>query len=178
MRLVNEDVEAAGRGANPQGLNARDQLGHLAFLALAELMDQEADDPVRSVGQRRHQVVAAFGAAHLFAGAAENLLRDQAVQFLAVGDDQDTAVWQVLPDPTGEHDHDQALAGPLGLPNYSAFVSADPLLGGLHCEVLVRAGDLLDPRVEQDEVVDQLQKSRRPFCHQQSASAAVQRGVD
>jgi hypothetical protein len=82
------------------------------------------------------------------------------VQLLAVRDDQNTPIRQVLADPTGQHHHDQALAGSLSLPDDPALTASHTFMGGLHSEILIGPRDLLDARIKQREVVDQFKKPR------------------
>ena len=83
-------------------------------------MDQRADQPRLGGVERGDQVRAAFGAVDLLVDALEDLL-DLLVQFGAVGDDQHAGIGDVLPNPFGEPDHDQALAAALGVPDDAAL---------------------------------------------------------
>ena len=130
----------------------------LAVFLAAELVDQRADQPRRGGVERGDQVRAALGAVDVFVDALEHLL-DLLVQLGAVGDDQHAGVGDVLPDPLGQPDHDQALARALGVPDDAALAPLHVLLRGPHAEILVVAAELLDPGVEDDEVVDQFQEA-------------------
>ena len=69
------------------------------------------------------QVRAALGAVDVLVDALEHLL-DLLVQFRAVGDDQHAGIGDVLPNPLGEPDHDQALAAALRVPDDAALALA------------------------------------------------------
>ena len=63
-----------------------------------------------------------------------------------------------LTDPLGQPDHGQAFAAALGVPDDAAFAALHTGLRRLYAEVLVVAADLLDARIEDDEIVDDLQQ--------------------
>ena len=96
---------------------------------------------------------------HRLAALAEDAL-DLLVELVAVGDDQNPRLRQVLQDPPGEHHHHDALAAALGVPDDPAPVGAHVPLGRLHRRVLVRPRQLLDAPVEQHEVAHQLEEPR------------------
>ena len=159
VRLVDEDEELApsleaGRQAL---LDVLDVLVHRVGVAAAELVDERAEEPRRRLIEDGDEVGAAFGAVDVFAHALKDAL-DLVVQLDAVGDDENAGAGDVLADPLGEPDHGEALAGPLRVPDDAALAVLHVLLGGLHAEVLVGAADLLRARVEDDEVVDDLQE--------------------
>ena len=99
----------------------------------------------------------ALGPVHVLPNPLEHPL-DLLVELGPVGDDEDAAAVDVLADPLGEPHHGQALARALGVPDDAALAGADVPLGRLDAEVLVVAGELLDARVEDDEVVDEFEE--------------------
>ena len=86
---------------------------------------------------------------------------DLLVEFVAVGDDDDTGVRLVLADPLREPDHHQRLARALRVPDDAALLLLDPRLGGIEREDLVRTHHLLHARVENDGIVDEPQEPLR-----------------
>src|SRR5690606_28870229 len=91
--------------------------------------------------------------------AVEHLF-DLLVQLSAVGEDQHPAVRNVLAYPLRQPDHDQALAATLGVPEDPALTTVDTRLCGSHSEVLVVPAGLPYTRVEDDEVVYDLEQPR------------------
>src|SRR5208337_5416569 len=102
--------------------------------------------------ERGDKIGAAGRAVDVLVDALEHLL-DLLVKFGAVGDDQDAGILDVLANPLGEPDHRQALARALGVPDDAALLPLHVILRGTDSEILVVAAELLDPGVEDDEVV-------------------------
>lgn len=123
----------------------------------AELVDQGTQEPRPRLHQLRQEVPAARAPADGFAGSGEDPL-DLSVEFVAVGDDHDPGLGQVLQDPSRQQDHDEALPAALRMPEDPPQPPADVLLRGPDAEVLVHPRRFLGPAVEQDEVVDQLEE--------------------
>ena len=61
--------------------------------------------------------------------------------------------------PLRQPDHGQALAAALGVPDDAALMALHVGLGLPYAEVLVMAAGLLDARIEDDEVVDDLKQA-------------------
>ena len=159
VALVHEDEHPAP-GVEPLGQVAAEVLDEgvdVAFLRRAELVDQRADQPFVAGVERPHEIGAAAGAVNGFADALEDPL-DLLVQLGAVGDDQHPAAGHVLADPLREPDHGQALAATLGVPDDAALAAPDARLCRPHPEVLVVAAGLLHARIEDHEVVHDLEQ--------------------
>ena len=80
----------------------------------------------------------------------------------------------MLANPLGQPDHGQAFATALGVPDDAALAALHAGLRRLHAEVLVVAADLLDARVEDDEIVDDL---KQPLLAAELAQLREQRIV-
>jgi hypothetical protein len=130
----------------------------LAFLFAAELVNQRTHQPRHSCIQLRDQVRAALGAIDLFVDPKKYFF-DLLVQFGSVSDDQYPRIFHVLANPLRKPHHRQALARPLGIPNDATLAALHMGLRGAHAEILAVAAEFFCPSVEDDEVVDQLQKS-------------------
>ena len=160
VALVHEDEHPA-LGVEPLGQMAAEVLDEgvdVAFLRRAELVDQRADQPFVAGVERPHEIGAAPGAANGLADTLEDPL-DLFVQLGAVGDDQHPAAGHVLADPLREPDHGQALAAALGVPDDPVLAAPDARLRRPHPEVLVVAAGLLHARIEDHEVVHDLEQT-------------------
>ena len=164
VALVHEDIKVAlGLEVRRKGFPdlfdiTRDVPNSFAVLLPAELVNQRAEQPGRGGIQPGDEVRAALRPVDLFIDPKKDLL-DLLVQFGAVGDDQHPGVLHVLANPLGQPHHDQALTAPLSVPDDAALA---PLHMGLRCahtEILIMPAQLLDAGVENDEIVDQLQKA-------------------
>ena len=97
--------------------------------------------------QLAEQVSAAGRADHLLAHVSENPI-DLLIEFVAVGNHEDTALGIVFQQPLGEQDHEDALAAALGMPDDAAFVAMNKFLGLLDCDVLMYPWQLLLPAIK------------------------------
>ena len=82
---------------------------------------------------------------------------DLFVQFVAIGDDENSGLGIMFQQPLGEQHHEDAFAAALRVPDDAALPLANPLLCRLHARELMRTRHLLDAAVEDDEVVDQVE---------------------
>ena len=114
--------------------------------------------PLALLCEDADEVGAALRAVDLLADTEEDLL-DLVVEFGSVGYEQDAGARDVLADPFCEPDHDQALSTALGMPYDPALAPFDALLCGPDPEILVVPTGLLDPCIEDDEVVDDLKQA-------------------
>ena len=122
-------------------------------------MDQRTQQPRRCLPQLFHQVTTAAGAIDALRPALGEDALDLFIQFVTVGDDGNAGIGIVLQDPFGEHDHDDALAAALRVPDDAALPLADMLLGGFDAKILMGARQFLDAAIEQDEIVHQLNEA-------------------
>ena len=131
----------------------------VAFFGGAELVDERADQRLGGVAERLREIGPALRAVDVLVHTHEDLL-DLLVKLLAVGDDEHPSVHvPEFADPLRQPHHREALPAALGVPDDSAFASADVLPGRLHPEVLVVTADLLGAGVEDHEVVDQFEQA-------------------
>ena len=84
---------------------------------------------------------------------------DLVVEFVSIGDDNDSGVGVVFEGPFGEEDHGDAFAAALGVPDDAVFFVEDVGLGGFDAEVLMDAGEFLLAAVEEDEVVEEVEEA-------------------
>ena len=70
--------------------------------------------------------------------------------------------------PFGQPSHDQRFARALGVPDDATFTTLNERAGSQVCEQLIRPRNLLDPSIEDHEVVDDLQQA--PFFAQRDHS--------
>jgi len=160
MALVDEDVDVA-LGAKVRRQRALEFMHvalHVGILAACELVDEGAHEPRLGGVERGDQVGAARGPIDVFADALEDFF-DLLIQLDAVGDDDHARVGHVFADPLREPDHDQALARALRVPDDAAFATLHMRLRLTHGEVLIVSAQLLGARIEDDEVVDELEET-------------------
>ena len=160
VRLVDEDVEVARRRADLRTLDVRDQRGHLALFALAELVDQRADHAVGRVRQALPSGRNRSRAAHLVARAAEDIL-DLPVQLLAVGHHQDARIRERSLIQRASITMIRLFPEPWVCQMIPPSWARTRSCAAFTAKYWFTAGDLLDAGVEQGEVVDQLQEPRR-----------------
>src|SRR5947208_2656854 len=144
MTFVNKDVEVAfgleaGRHTAFHFLN---KLRDVALFLTGKLVDERAEQPGCGGVKPGDEILPAFRAVDVFVDALEHLL-DLLVQLGAVGDDQDTSVAHVFPNPPGEPDHGQALAAALSMPDNATLTLAHPFLRRAYTKVLIGAAELL-----------------------------------
>ena len=127
--------------------------------ALAEFMYQRANQPILRFIQPLDQIVAALGTDDLFPNADKQLF-DLIIQLFPVSDDQDTCFWIVGKDPLGQPHHRQGLTAALRMPDNAALLfSGEAVLSTLDGVILIIAADLFPTLVEDNEVMDQVEKA-------------------
>lgn len=89
----------------------------------------------------------------------DEALRYLLVEFVTVGDDNDTRMGDILQNPLGEPNHSKRLAATLGMPDDAVLLVTAALFAGVQSEVLVGACHFLDSAIEDDTVVDELEQS-------------------
>ena len=165
VALVHEDrdVPLGGEIARQGG----EQILHILVVILfggfaapfAEFVDQRADQPILHLVQPLDQVVPAFGADDLLSHADKELF-DLVVQFFAVGDDQHPGIGVVGQDPLGQPHHGQGLSAALGVPDDAALLLLhQTALSAPNSVILVITADLFPAFVEDNKVVDQIEKT-------------------
>ena len=82
------------------------------------------------------------------------------IEFVSIGDDQNPGFGVVFEQPFGNKHHEDTFAAALGVPDDAAFALADAVLGGFDGCELVGTGDFLSAAVEDDEITNQVKKSR------------------
>ena len=165
VALVHKDVETS--------LDQRRSPGEVQV----ELVDQRAHQPGLGSDQLALELLArgdprrrGIRADH--PGVAHHAF-DLFVEFVAVGDDEHPPVRVVFQQPLRQHDHEDALAAALGVPDDAALQLPDPLLRGLEPFVLVLARHLLLAAVEKDAVADDVEQAG--LVAQRSQRAVEQR---
>ena len=141
----------------------------------AELLDERADEPLGRPVERVEQVDAAAGAVDGLVHAVEDAL-DLLVQLGPVGDKQNAGIRLVL---AQIHLASQTMVSDLPEPWVCQMMPPSrrvhALLRGLDAEVLVWSAGLLDPGVEDHEVVHDLQQ---PVLGCQQRERLVERPLD
>ena len=133
-----------------------------------ELVDDGGDDVGFVRLDQFDQVPSRFGLHDGLAAVLEGAV-DLIVEVDAVGDQQDARVGDVgmQRQGFGQHDHAERLARAGGVPDDAAGALAlriqvgDAFDGGFDGEVLLVTGDLLDPAVEEHELVGQFEQAGR-----------------
>ena len=128
-----------------------------------EFIDDAGNHISLAAGDQLHQMSAAGGTGRVQPGMSKRGC-DLTVQFLTIGNDYHTGIagCQLHQDVFRQHDHRQALAAALGMPDDTALpVSLGILLlNGLYDllngEILLITGDLLHIGIEQNEIAHQL----------------------
>ncbi len=123
-----------------------------------EFMHQGAHEPRIGLIQRGDQISAAFTAVNRFFHTGKDFF-NLLIQLGAVGDDQHSAIFDILPNPLGQPHHGQAFTRALRMPNNAAFTPRDMLFGGFNAKKLVMAAGFFDAGIKHDKVVNDLQEA-------------------
>ena len=99
---------------------------------------------------------------------------DLLVQLVTVGHYQHPGLRVMFQQPLGQQHHQNALAATLGVPDHPAFSLCEALLSGLYALVLVLPWHLLEARVEDHEVAEQIQQ---PLLAAHLGQRAIQQGA-
>src|SRR5713101_4129632 len=83
---------------------------------------------------------------------------DLLIKLVAVCHNEHARIGLVLQNPFGQQHHYDAFPTALRVPDDSSLVSFGIFLRGLDSDVLMHAGQLLYPAIEEDEIVEQLDK--------------------
>ena len=127
--------------------------------ALSEFMYQRAQKTVIESVQAFKQIFSALSADNIFIHTLV-ILFNLLIQFLAVGNDQDTRIGIVLQNPLREPHHRQALAAALGMPDdAAALLVRQTVLRPFNGIVLIIAADLFDALIKDHKVVDQIKET-------------------
>ena len=125
---------------------------------MAKFMDEGAEEGMLVFVEFVDEILATFGAGHLFSHAIK-YPNDLLVEFISIRDDEDAAVVDVFPYPLGEPNHAEALAAALCMPDNAAFPIPDKEATGLYAKKLMRPADFFYASIKEDKVMDDLQKA-------------------
>ncbi len=159
--------------------NIRIGVGNLFLGSGFKLVDDGGNQVGFIFADQFDQVFAVFGAADGFAAIVEGI-PDLFVEIDAVGDEDDARVLNVRVQGEGfrQHDHRERFAAACGVPDDAARTHAAVEMGNagdglFDGEVLLVAGDLLDARVVDNELIDQFEQA---LGAQEAVERAILRG--
>ena len=116
-----------------------------------ELVHERAEEARRRLAELSHQIGSAACPVNCFSAIAEDAL-DLFVQLVAIREDEDARIGIVFQNPPRQQHHHDAFAAALGVPDDSALVGSCMFLRRLDPEILMGAGQLFNPAIEEDEV--------------------------
>src|SRR6266567_5446449 len=138
MALVNEDKQLP-HGHVRLCLQFLDKRIKITDVLFSEFMNQGAEQTWLRLAELDHQIVSAAGAVNLLADASEHTL-NLFVEFIPVGKNEHAGVRFVLQDPFRKQNHNNTFAAALRVPDNTALIGVDMLLGSIDPEIL------MDPR--------------------------------
>ena len=179
VALIHKDVDVAfGLEVRRKGLR---ELLHILFSGLlanllvfrcvvacgivAKLMNQRSDEPRGRIVQFTEQIDATGS---VIEGILLVLVQQTTVtktvgnlfvQFVTVGNDDNSGILDVLLDPLSQPDHSEGFAGALGVPYDTAVLCLDTRYGRLKSKELIRTGNLLRATVIDDAVMDEVKEA-------------------
>ena len=136
-------------------------LAALAFVFLAKLVDQGAHHDRRGVVDLLNQFASPANTDNALIYPGKHLL-DLHIQLIPVGDNQDTAVRNILLDPLAEPHHGQGFSGALGVPDDASLMPSHKIPCSHIAEELIRPTGLFHSAVKYDKIVQQLYKPLFP----------------
>ena len=136
-------------------------LAALAFVFLAKLVNQGAHHDRRGVVDLLNQFASPANTDNALIYPGKHLLNLH-IQLVPVGDNQDTAVRNILLNPLAEPHHGQGFSGALGMPDDTALMTPHKIPCCHIAKELIRPTGLFYPTVKHNEIMQQLYKPLFP----------------
>ena len=136
-------------------------LAALASVFLAKLVNQGAHHDRRGVVDLLDQFTSPSNTNNALIDPGKHLLNLH-IQLVPVGDNQDTAVRNILFDPLAEPHHGQGFSRALGMPDDTALMPPHKIPCSHIAEELIRPTGLFHSAVKYDKIVQQLYKPLFP----------------
>ena len=168
VAFIYEDIEISFRRKifRQRAFQLLDKSGIIGLTALASVlfakfMDQRTHHDRRGIVDLLNQLAAPANADNALINSGKHLLNLH-IQLVSVGNDQDTAIGNILLDPLAEPHHGERFSGSLGMPDDPALMPPHKISRCHIAEELVGAACLFDPAVKYDKIVQQLHKPLFP----------------